>query len=51
MSAVAIKERNPQVVNQAEKVYHNFKLNYFDTGKAGLVFSCWSAVKDEDIHR
>jgi len=51
MSAVTIKERNPQVISQAAKVYNCFSTNYFDTGKAGLVFSCWSAIKDEDVNR
>ena len=43
MSAVAIKENRESVVEQAASVYRCFNMNYFDTGKAGLVFSCYYA--------
>ena len=43
MSAVAIKENRESVVEQAASVYRCFNVNYFDTGKAGLVFSCYNA--------
>lgn len=43
MSAVAIKEKRAQIVINAAAVYQCFNTNYFDTGKAGLVFSCYNA--------
>ncbi len=50
MTAVAVNEqRDMKKIARAKTVYNNFKDAFYDTGKAGLVFSCWSAVKENDI--
>jgi DNA polymerase III gamma/tau subunit len=49
MSAVAVNEKNSTRIGYAAQVYEAFRLPFYDTGKPGLVFACWNAVKDEDI--
>ena len=43
MSAVAIKDNRVNTIDRVAYVYQCFCKNYFDTGKAGLVFSCLNA--------
>lgn len=49
MSAVAINDKSPSKGATAARVFEAFRLPFYDTGKPGLVFACFNAVKDEDI--
>lgn len=49
MSAVALNDKSPTKTGVAAGVFEAFRLPFYDTGKPGLVFACWNAVKNEDI--
>jgi DNA polymerase-3 subunit gamma/tau len=50
MSAVAMKESSPRKVENCAAVFNAFRYNFFDNGKAGLVFACWEAICEKDIN-
>jgi DNA polymerase III gamma/tau subunit len=51
MRAIALNERSSGAkIQMVNKIYQQFVQNYYDTGPAGLVFSCWCAVDKENIH-
>ena len=49
MSAVALNDKSPSKAGVAADVFEAFRLPFYDTGKPGLVFACWNAVKEGDI--